>query len=66
MLNLAELHFLFEDLHKFFNPNVNIMGASQRVQTTNMVQLMTVFQMKNVKSLEVWKKLEGVLEMSYY
>ena len=32
----------------------------------NLIQLMTILQIRNVKNFDLWKKIEYLLEASYY
>ena len=66
MLELIQIHFMAEDHQKIFTAKVDISGDLQSVSTHNLIQFLTVLQMRGVKNVDLYKKLEYLLEASYY
>ena len=66
MLDLTQIHFMAEDHQKIFTPKVDISGERKSVTAHHLIQLMTIMQISAIKNVDMWKKLEYLLEASYY
>jgi len=56
---------LAESFDKFLEPVMTVSRTMEQPNCHNILQLMTIFQFAQVKSIEAWKKAEFLLSAVY-
>lgn len=65
MIEIFVIQFLRSDLKSFLIPSIQTKGKIAQVSVHNIVEMLSVFQMDQLKNLEAWKKGLYILSMIY-
>ena len=65
-MEMFTITFMRVDFNQFMTPSIQTQGRINQVSTHNLLQMMALFQLNQIKNLEAWKKAIFLLSDVYY